>query len=179
MSIETIAIIGAGELGRAWARRALGVGYRTILEDVSLSRLEQGAAAIRGLRSANGAQLVTASSVAGAVREADLIIETVSDELEMKLELFTLFDKFAKPGAIFASTTNTISVADLADMTFCPERCIGMRLGFAGGVELMELVMGPRTAQETVTRCRDVALRMGLAVRMLPDKPTSSPDDGS
>jgi 3-hydroxyacyl-CoA dehydrogenase len=180
MGIETIAIIGAGELGQKFAYLSLRAGYRTILEDVSLTAVERAVSAIREMLAANATplgnseklasgaarrrgsetiatdslpagssktvapdgpqvaasgtlgdlatKLVTAHSVEQAVREADLIIEAVADELEMKLELFTIFDKFAKPAAIFASTTDSIRISDLADMTFCPECCIGMRL---------------------------------------------------
>ena len=192
MRVEAIAIIGAGELGRRWAYRSLRAGCRTILEDVSLSVLEQGVAAIRamcagqpsrdGLDSAtrppcgestmadkNGGRLATARSVEEAVREADLLLETVADELEMKLELFTIFDKFAKPRAILASTTNTVSITDLAEITFCAERCIGMRLACDGGAERLELLKGRWTSAETVARCREVALRMGLQIRLATD----------
>ena len=189
--MQTIAIIGAGELGRRWAYRSLRAGYRTILEDVSISALEQGIAAIRGLLEADDARdgrgpaagtrgasspaeraigrLTTAHAVEEAVRDADLIIETVPDELEMKLELFTVFDKFAKPGALLASTTNIVSITDLAEMTFCPERCVGLRFACYAGAEQLEITKGFWTSEETVARCRGVALRMGLEIRFAPD----------
>ena len=81
--------------------------------------------------------------------EAELIIETVSDEMEMKIELFTIFDKFAKPGAIFASTTTSLRITDLAAVTFRPERCIGMRFftDFAQHTGRLELVKGRETSR--------------------------------
>jgi hypothetical protein len=141
MEIQTITIIGAGALGLKFAYLSVRGGYRTILEDVSSSALDAALTAIRETLAASTAQigaskeainfagkLATADSVEEAVREADLIVETAADELEMKLELFTIFDKFAKPGAILASTSNTIPIRDLAEITFCPEHCIGIRL---------------------------------------------------
>jgi hypothetical protein len=149
MEIETIAIIGAGGLGQRFACLSLRAGYRTILEDVSMTALERAVTAIREVLTAGavqlaaremdinfGAKLATAHSVEDAVREADLIIETVADELEMKLELFTVFDKFARPGAVLASTTHSIRIGDLAEMTVCPEHCIGMRLASHSANEL-------------------------------------------
>src|ERR1700758_1389530 len=158
MELQCIATIGAGGLGCAISQFALRAGYRVILEDISPAALENGIALItcaldddvsRGTWDAAGRdeallRLTTAPSTEDACREADLVIETVADEEELKLELFTIFDKFARPGAIFASTTKTFSITDLADITVCAERCIGMRFfGDASPrLERTELVRG-------------------------------------
>lgn len=179
MNIGTIAVIGAGELGRAIAFFALRGGYRVVLEDVSETSLQRAIAAIRenvaedvsaarinrGLSEQTLLRLTTSRRVEDAAREADFIIETVADELELKLELFTIFDKFAKPGAILASTTQSLSIDDFADMTFCVERCVGMR--FARGMHnerRVELVRGRETSTQTVETCREVARRMGVDI---------------
>jgi 3-hydroxybutyryl-CoA dehydrogenase len=182
MEIKTIAIVGAADLGRSIAYAAVLAGYRTILEDISPSTLEQGIDWIaqslgdevsRGKTSAAArvaalANLVTASSAEDASREADLIMETVSDEMEMKIELFTIFDKFAKPGAIFASTTSSLSITDLAAVTFCPERCIGMRfIPSAQHAGRLELIKGRETSEETIAACREVGRRLGKEVSVL------------
>src|ERR1700730_16896989 len=149
--IQTIAVIGAGGHGREITLAALLAGYRTILEDVSESRLERAAAWL-----ANGANVgaearsrrVRARKIEEAVREADLIIEAVAEEMEMKIEMFTIFDKFAKPDAIFASSSPAISIAELAAVTFCPERCIGMRfVSMAGHTDVLELLHTPDTSE--------------------------------
>jgi 3-hydroxybutyryl-CoA dehydrogenase len=179
MEIKTIAIVGASKLGREIAYDALLAGYRTVLEDVSLPALQQEIAWIvqalgddvahgkipATVRNAALANLTASISAEDASREADLIIETVADEEEMKLELFTIFDKFAKPGAILASTTRTLSITELAEMTFCQERCIGM-LFFSdtSGAQRLELVRGRATSEETVAACCDVGRRMGREV---------------
>jgi 3-hydroxybutyryl-CoA dehydrogenase len=185
MQIKDIAIIGASEMGRSIAYASVLAGYRTILEDISPSTLEQGIAwmaqslgdeVTRGKTSAAArvavlANLVTANSAEDASREADLIIETVSDEMEMKIELFTIFDKFAKPGAIFASTTASLSITDLAAVTFCSERCIGMRfLTEADAAGRLELVTGRETSDNTIAACREVGRRMGKEVSVLSDE---------
>ncbi len=184
MSIETIAIVGAGELGRELAYRSILAGYRTILEDISPAALEQGIARIARelaadfaagkivahVRDAALTNLRTANSAEDASREADLIIETASDEMETKIELFTIFDKFAKPAAIFASTTKTFSITDIAAVTFCPERCIGMRF-LAGDprANRLELVRGRETSEETSKACEEVGVRFGKEVVAVPD----------
>ena len=178
MEMETIAVIGATELGCRVAYFAARAGYRTILEHVSVTALERGTASVAEMLRAEDAataepenpglapgRLSTTTSVEEAAREADLLIEAVADDMEMKLELFTIFDKFARPGAIFASTTNRFSITDLGEMTFCAERCIGMRF-YAGedGAERMQLVRARATSDETVAACREVGRRMNLRV---------------
>src|SRR5260221_10975470 len=151
--IQTIAVIGAGQDGREIACAALRAGYRTVLEDVSDSRLEQAVAWIASVNAYEGSRLTLARTVEVAVREADLIIEAVAEEVEMKIEMFTIFDKFAKPDAIFASSSRLVPIADLAAVTFCPERCIGMRfVAVAGHVEAVELARAPGTSEETGAR---------------------------
>jgi 3-hydroxyacyl-CoA dehydrogenase len=66
-------------------------------------------------------------SIESAIRSSDFLIDALPDDLEVKLELFTLFDKFAKPNAIFI-TTGSIPIDDLAAITFCPDRCLAVRL---------------------------------------------------
>jgi 3-hydroxybutyryl-CoA dehydrogenase len=185
MEIKTVAIVGAAGLGRRLACAALFAGYRIVLEDISPSALEEGIAWIaqafgdevaRGkmnaaFRDATLANLSTAISAEDASREADLIIEAVPDEMEMKIELFTIFDKFAKPRAIFASTTPSLSITELAAVTFCPEQCIGMRFFTdEARAECLSLVKGHATSEETIAACREVGRRMGREVSVLTDQ---------
>ncbi len=129
--IKTIAVIGAGTMGRGIAYAAAFGGYATVLEDISPKMLDESLRWItqafeegvsRGKVDANvrdraAGLLTTASSVQDAIRDADLIIEAVPEEMEMKLELFTIFDKFAKPETIFASNTSSLSISDMSDLT--------------------------------------------------------------
>ena len=117
MHIKTIGVIGANPAGREIALAALIGGYRVVLEDVSREMLEKGTAYIKQSlderaahrelsqqeRESALARLSGASRVDEVCRVADMLIETVPDEMEVKLEIFTIFDKFAKPGAILAS----------------------------------------------------------------------------
>jgi 3-hydroxybutyryl-CoA dehydrogenase len=185
VEIRTIAIVAAGDLGRRVAHASTLAGYRTILEDISTSTLKQGIAWIAqalGDQASEGeigvvqrdealANLSSASSAEVACREADLIIETVFDEIEMKIELFIIFDKFAKPGAVFASTTTSLSITELADVTFCPERCVGMRF-FMDALRSgrLELVKGRKTSEETVAACLEVARRLDMRVACIDDE---------
>lgn len=193
MKIKTIAIVGATDLGRRFAYASVLAGFRTILEDFSPSTLEQGIAWIAetlgesvssgkletSARDGALRSLTPATSAESASREADLIIETVSDEIETKIELFTIFDRFAKPGAILASTTTSLSITELAAVTFCPERCIGMRFSVdAPRRERLELVKGRETSRETTEICREIARRMGREVSVLSEAQVISARNG-
>src|ERR1700677_2145139 len=141
MKIESIVVIGAGPLGRGIAYAAALGGFRTLLEDVSASTLEQGMDFVRAslddgvarrlvtaeARDRTLARLSTSTVVEEACRQGDLLIEAVPEDIETKLEIFTIFDKFARPGAIFASNTSSLSISEIATITFCPERCVGLR----------------------------------------------------
>jgi 3-hydroxybutyryl-CoA dehydrogenase len=114
----------------------------------------------------------TASKVEDAIRDADLIIEAVPEELEMKLELFTIFDKFAKTGAIFASNTSSLSITDFTDVTVSRDRCVGMHFfNPVPKMKLIELVRTSHTSDATIATCREVAGRMGKEVVIVNEAP--------
>lgn len=175
MEVKTITVIGAGTMGRGIAYAAALGGFQTILEDVHDSILakaldwihetfEEGVK--RGkvdpaARDAALARISTSCAVDEAIRDAEFIIEAVPEELEMKLELFTIFDKFAKPNAIFASNTSSLSVSDFTDIVIYRDRCIGMHFfNPVPKMRLVEIVRTPQTSDETVATCVAVAHRM-------------------
>jgi 3-hydroxybutyryl-CoA dehydrogenase len=173
--IRTIAVIGAGEQGREIACGAVLAGYRTLLEDVSENRLQRAAEWIAKVSAEARSRLVLASKIEEAVREADLLVEAVADEMEMKIEMFTIFDKFAKPNAILASTSRLVSIEELAEVTFCRERCIGMRFvsekgSKDGRANALALVTTLQTSAETLARCREFGRRMGKEIRVVRDR---------
>jgi 3-hydroxybutyryl-CoA dehydrogenase len=186
MSVKTIAVIGAGTMGRGIAYAAAYGGYATVLEDISRDMLDKGVAWIasaldegvaRGkvdaaVRDRAVGLISTSSKVEDAIRDADLIVEAVPEEMEMKLELFTIFDKFAKPGAIFASNTSSLSIAEMSDVTVHRERCVGLHFfNPVPKMKLIELVRTPFTSDETVAACKEVGQRMGKEIVVIKESP--------
>jgi len=186
LEVKTIAVIGAGTMGRGIAYASAVGGYCTVLEDISPTMLEQGVSWIRqaleegvtrgkldpASKARALANLKTANKIDDSIRDADLIIEAVPEEMEMKLELFAIFDKFAKPNAIFASNTSSLSITDMSDVTVCRERCIGMHFfNPVPKMKLLELVKTPLTSEQTVVICREVGRRMGKEVVVVKDSP--------
>ena len=186
MEIKTIAVIGVGTMGRGIAYAAALGGYRIVLEDVSLEMLEQGTAYISqaledGVARGKVTQeqkdkallnLTTSRSVENVCREADLLIEAVPEEMEVKLEIFTIFDKFAKPDAILASNTSSLSITEMASITFRAEKCIGMHFfNPVPKMKLLEIVRALETSEATLRACREVGRRMGKEVMVIRESP--------
>jgi len=186
MDVKIVGVIGAGTMGRGIAYAAALGGYRTILEDVMPETLAKGTAWIQqsldegvqrgkveaAAREEALALLETSSSVEAVCREADFLIEAVPEETELKLELFTLFDKFAKPKAVLASNTSSLSVAEMAEMTYRPELCVGMHFfNPVPKMRLIEIVKAPKTSDETIEICREVGRRMGKEVVVVKESP--------
>ena len=186
MEIKTIAVIGAGTMGRGIAYSAAFGGYQAILEDVSESMLAQGMEWInrafdegvaRGKvtpqqKADSVARISTSSSIQDACRQAELIIEAVPEEMETKLEIFTILDKFARPGAIFASNTSSLSITEMAAITLRAENCIGMHFfNPVPKMKLLEVVRGLETSEATIAACAEVGRRMGKEVVVVRESP--------
>jgi len=175
MEIKTIGIIGAGSAGRGIAYLSALHGYRTILESASQEFLDDGMDSIRRLLDEGVitpqqkiqalANLSTSRSIEDVCREADLLIEAAQEEMEVKLEIFTLFDKFAKPAAILASSSSTISIVELAEITFRTENCVGLRFREPiPHAPLLEIVRTIETSEDNVAKCIEVGKRLGKEV---------------
>ena len=125
--MHTIAIIGAGPLGRWLALEAARAGFAVLLEDVMPSNLHHAQEVIRQQLNAESLPFVQfVSSIEDAVREADLAIDCIPDELESKLEILWLLDRMSPPQTVFATPTTRLSISDLASCTYRPEKCIAI-----------------------------------------------------
>jgi 3-hydroxybutyryl-CoA dehydrogenase len=164
---ETVAIIGAGPLGRWLALAAARAGFRVLLEDVMPANLHHAQEALRAELGPETLRNVTfVSTVEDAVREADLAIDCVPDELESKLEIFCLLDRMAPPRTVFATPTTRLSIADLAACTYRADKCVGMAVeasSLAAGADSAILMRTTsRTTQETVALVDDFWNRLGF-----------------
>jgi 3-hydroxybutyryl-CoA dehydrogenase len=90
----------------------------------------------------------------------------------LKLEIFTHFDKFARPNAIFASNTSSLSVTEMATITFRAEKCVGMHFfNPVPKMKLLEIVRALETSEDTIETCREVGVRMGKEVVVVREAP--------
>ena len=175
MEVKTIAVIGAGTMGRGIAYASALGGFETVLEDVSGAVLAKAMAWIREafeegvrqgrvepfVRDVAMARITTCNAVNEAIRNAELIIEAVPEVVEMKRDVFAIFDKAAKPGTIFASNTSSLSISDFTDTLAGRDRCIGMHFfNPVPKMRLVELVRTAHTSDDTMASCVAAAHRM-------------------
>ena len=184
--INTIAVIGAGIMGRGIAHVAALGGYRTILEDLLPNALRKAETEIRsnldkavdlGKISPDDARhavtrLEYAGSVEQAARQADLVIEAVPEEMESKIEIFTMLDKICRPDTLLASNTSSLSVTEIASVTYRAKQCIGMHFfNPVHKMKLLEVVRALETDDDTVAACAEVGKRMGKEVVVIKESP--------
>ena len=184
--LQTIAVIGAGIMGRGIAHAAALGGYRTILEDLLPAALRKAETEIRAtLDQAVERNKVTAAdadaafrrleyagSVELAAREADLVIEAVPEEMESKIEIFTLLDKICRPTTILASNTSSLSVTEIASVTYRAKKCLGMHFfNPVHKMKLLEIVRALETDDETLATALEVGKRMGKEVVVIKESP--------
>jgi 3-hydroxybutyryl-CoA dehydrogenase len=170
-----VAIIGAGPLGRWLALAAARAGHSVALEDVMPSNLHH---AQEYLRQQLGPEALPSvdfvATIEDAVREADLAVDCVPDELESKLEIFCLLDRMAPPRTVLVSPMKNVSIADLASCTYRAEKCVAL---VADAQELRDghsaevlLRTPPQVSKETVILVREFWTGLGFGVRVEADE---------
>ena len=184
--VQTIAVIGAGIMGRGIAHASALGGYRTILEDLLPGALRKAETEIRAnldkaveLNKVTAAdadsamnRLQYAGSVEEAAREADLVIEAVPEEMESKIEIFTLLDKICRPTTILASNTSSLSVTEIASVTYRAKKCVGMHFfNPVHKMKLLEVVRALETDEDTLATAVEVGKRMGKEVVVIKESP--------
>jgi 3-hydroxybutyryl-CoA dehydrogenase len=128
LAIRTVAVIGAGVAGRSFALACAAAGFYVVLEDVMPANLRKAEAEYSDLTLRTKAgELELASTVEDAVREADIAVDFVPDELESKLEIFSMIDRMAPPKTILCTPSYALSITDLASCVYRPERCVAIR----------------------------------------------------
>jgi len=186
VQVKTIAVIGAGTMGRGIAHAAALGGYRTILEDILPNALRRAGSEIRanldkavelgkvtaGDADAAFARLEYAGSVQEAAREADLVIEAVPEEMESKIEIFTLLDKICRPTTVLASNTSSLSLTEIASVTYRAKKIVGMHFfNPVHKMKLLEIVRALETDEDTLGTAVDVGRRMGKEVVVIKESP--------
>ena len=163
----TVAIIGAGLPGRWLALAAARAGHRVFLEDVMPANLHHAQEELCRRR-VDGVAFV--STIEDAVREADIAIDCVPDELESKLEIFCLLDRMAPPRTVLATPITRLSIADLAACTYRAENCMAIvaeaaSLAVNEGRELL-LYKTSKTSPGTESLVRGFCESIGFTVRV-------------
>lgn len=174
MNIEHIFIFGAGTMGSGIAQVAAVSGYRVTCMDPFPAALDKARAGIKksvsklqekgslSAEQAEAAGKIQFQSDTSGIESADLVIEAATENPELKLKIFREMDEKARPGAILATNTSSISITQIAAATSRPELVIGMH--FMNPVPLMKLVeviRGLATSDEVVDTVLEICQKMG------------------
>jgi 3-hydroxybutyryl-CoA dehydrogenase len=174
--VTTLAVIGAGSMGAQIAQQAALHGVEARLHDKSAEQLQRAVDLNRGhlMRRVEKGKLEqrqaeeslsrvrTTANLADAVADADFVIEAVFEDLGLKRAVFAALEQAAPPDAILASNSSTMGISKIADVVARPERCVNMHFFFPVLVmDLVEVVRGPHTSDETVHSALAMAKEMG------------------
>jgi len=174
--VTRLAVIGAGSMGAQIAQQSALGGVDVVLHDQSAEQLRSARDSNRGhlMRRVEKGKLGAAEAekaLAGvrettdlseAVQGAHFVIEAVFEDLELKRSVFAELDRAAPPDAVLASNSSTMGISKIADVTSRPERCVNMHFFFPVLVmDLVEVVRGPQTSNETVERTMSLAREIG------------------
>ena len=185
MEFKQIGVIGAGTMGNGIAQAFAVAGYEVIMTDIAEAAVQKGVATIAGSldrlikkekmsaeqKAAAMAKIATATDIA-ALKDVDLIIEAATENLELKTKIFKHLDAAAKPEAILASNTSSISITKLAAATARPAQVIGMH--FFNPVPMMalvELIRGLQTADATYAAVDAVSRAIGKTPVQIKNSP--------
>jgi len=162
VNVKNIVVIGVGLMGNGIAQISLMAGYNTTLVDISQEIIDKAVASIEGglkkleskgvLNAAeNIARMKTSLDLASAVKDADLIIEAVVEDMDIKKKIFKTCDENARPHAIIASNTSTMSITEMATATNREDKCIGMHFfNPAPLMRLIEVIAGEKSSKESM-----------------------------
>ncbi len=159
-----IAIIGAGTAGRDFAAACALAGFQVALEDVMPARLRQAEAVFASL----GRSVRLVLTVEDAVQDADIVIDFVPDELESKLEIWSLIDRMAPPRTVMCTPSDALSITDLASCTYRPDRCI-MARGQMNGTGPLRLISASQTSDSTRTLAQTLLTHLARPSTFEPD----------
>ncbi|MDQ6618992.1 MAG: 3-hydroxyacyl-CoA dehydrogenase NAD-binding domain-containing protein [Pseudomonadota bacterium] len=174
-TIERVAVIGAGTMGAGIAMTFLSAQIPVTLIEMTHEALDKGARTIRSNYEASAKKgRITPEQVAAnmarlepsteyaRVHDADLIIEAVFEDMDIKQKLFATLDDAAKPGAILATNTSTLDVDRIAQATRRPQDVLGMHFFSPANVmKLLEVVRGRETTPEVLKSVMQLAKRIG------------------
>jgi len=185
MEIQTVGVVGAGLMGSGIIEQTARCGYRVIAREIDEQALQGGQKRVEKSMGraverskmteqerdeANGR--ITWTTNLGELRECDLVVEAIIENLNQKQDLFRELDEITRPDVILASNTSSVSITAIASVTARPERVAGAHFFNPVPVmRLLELVRGLLTSDETLGTLRQFGSSLGKEVIVAQDTP--------
>ena len=175
MSIQTVMVIGAGQMGGGIAQVMAAHGKKTFLNDVDMGVVKRRLASIEGLldkdvgkgriteeqKEQTLANLIPSGDLKDAA-DCGLVVEAIVEDMAVKGDVFQTLDQVCAPGCILASNTSSLPITEIAAFTRRPGQVIGMHfMNPVPVMALVELIRGLSTTQETFRAVRDLASELG------------------
>jgi len=181
-----IAVIGSGTMGNGIAHVFAQHGFKVNLVDLNPEQLEKALATIRknlerqvakGILSEADSQqainnITTTSGLGEGVNRADLIIEAATENIQLKLSIFSELDKLAPANAVLATNTSSISITKIASATSRPEKVIGMHfMNPVPVMKLVEVINGYSTEKKITEQIVELSKKLGKVPAVVNDYP--------
>ncbi len=183
--MSKVAVVGAGTMGNGIAHVFAQAGWETTLIDVAADQLARGVAAIEknterqvkkgGMTADQRRGLlgrIAPDTKLEAAKNADLVVEAATENPKIKFEIFGAVSRLSAPSTILASNTSSISITEIAAHTDRPDKVIGMHfMNPVPVMQLVEVVRGLQTSDETTSKVLDVAKQLGKTAVEVNDAP--------
>ena len=185
MAIESIGVVGSGQMGNGIAQVSACCGLGVTMVDIEQDFLDRGMAAIRGSLDRMAAKerisgeeaedalgLIETAVGLGNLSDCDLVVEAIPEIPDLKFSTFAELDAICKPDAILASNTSSISINEIASHTGRPDRVIGMHfMNPVPVMRLVEIINGSETSPEVTREVVSASERMGKTPLACMDSP--------
>jgi len=172
---DRVAVVGAGQMGNGIAHVFAQSGFSVTMIDVSQDALDKGRSTIaknierqvkKGTIPADDQVQIMSridlNTDLEAVGEASLVVEAASEDSGLKYRIFTDLDRIAKPGAVLATNTSSISITEIARRTSRPDKVVGMHfMNPVPVMKLVEIIRGLATSDETTKYVVDLSKQLG------------------
>ncbi len=184
--MKKIAVIGAGTMGNGIAHVFAQEGFKVSLIDVSQDQLNKAIATItknldrqvakgaatEEIKSTALQYIQTNTSLAAGVKDAELVIEAATENVDLKLNIFKQIDEHASPDCILATNTSSISITKIAAVTSRPEKVIGMHfMNPVPVMKLVEIINGYSTSEEVTNTIVGLSKKLGKIPCIVNDYP--------
>ena len=186
MTIKSVSVIGAGQMGNGIAHVFAQAGFSVILIDVNATQLEKAIATIgknfdrqiaKGTITEDAKitalnNITTNTDIATGVAKAQLVVEAATENIDLKLKIFKAIDEAAPQGCILASNTSSISITKIAAATKCPQSVIGMHfMNPVPVMKLVEIINGYATSKEVTNTIVELSKTLGKVPCVVNDYP--------
>jgi 3-hydroxybutyryl-CoA dehydrogenase len=186
MEIKNISVLGAGQMGSGIAQISAQAGFNVIIRDIDQKFIDKGMSFIgknlgglakKGKITEDEKEQILSRikgfvSIEDAGKEADIVIEAVIEDIELKKKVFKELDNICPDSTIFASNTSSLSISEMASVTKRPEKVVGMHFFNPVPVmRLVEVIQGLATSEETVKE----VIELAKALKKTPIEVTEAP----